>query len=196
MHLILTLLPNLHSTPRSRLVLQSSDLHRAAPSSITFTTLSEINTDIGPSYLYSRTKLAQILFIRAVKRRMDTGALGFAPHAGKENILYANATHPGAVSTDQQQQAAEAYGTLGKVAVAASRPLMADPVKQGCRSALFAATAEEVVNEGIVGEYIVPDRKVTAPSSLAQDVRLGESLWKLSVEILKEKLGELEYDAE
>ncbi|KAI9872010.1 MAG: hypothetical protein M1830_001804 [Pleopsidium flavum] len=195
MHLILTLLPNLHSTPRSRLVLQSSDLHRAAPSSIKFASLTEINTDIGPSYLYNRTKLAQVLFIRALKRRMDSGALGFTQHAGKENLLYANATHPGAVNTDQQEQAAEAYGTLGKVAVAASRTMMADPVKQGCKPALFAATAEDVVKEGIVGEYIVPDRKVTAPSSQAQDVELGESLWKLSLEVLKEKLGKLDYDA-
>ncbi|MCJ1366890.1 hypothetical protein MMC16_006021 [Acarospora aff. strigata] len=195
MHLTLILLPNLQSTPRSRLVWQSSDLHRAAPSSITFTSLSEINTDIGPSYLYNRTKLGQILFIRALKRRQDAGQLGFKQHAGKENILYANATHPGAVSTDQQKQAEDAYGTAGTVMVALTRPMMADPVKQGCRPALFAATSEDVVNEGIVGAYIVPDRKVTSVTSQAENEELGENMWKLSLDILKQKLGSLEYDA-
>lgn len=127
---------------------------------------------------------------------MDAGALGFAKKDGKENLLYVNATHPGAVSTDQQEQAVEAYGTLGKVGVMATRPFMADPVKQGCRSALFAATGDEVVQERTVGEYIVPDKKVTSPSSQAQDVELGESLWRLSVGLLKEKVGKLGYDAE
>ena len=194
-HLTMTLLPTLQSTPQSRLVWQSSDLHRACPSSITFTSLSEINTDIGPSYLYNRTKLAMILFIRALKRRQDAGQLGFVQHAGKDRLLYANATHPGAVSTDQQKQAEDAYGVVGTVLTAVSRPFMADPVEQGCRPALFAATSEEVVTEGIVGEYIVPDRKVSSVSSQAEDVQLGENLWRLSVDVLRQKLGRLDYEA-
>lgn len=192
----MTLLPNLQATPRSRLVFQSSDLHRACPSSIKFESLSEINQDIGASYLYNRTKLAQVLFVRALKRRQDEGKLGFRQYAGKENLLYVNATHPGAVSTDQQKQAEDAYGTVGTVLVAATRPFMSDPVKQGCRPALFAATSQDVVDQGIVGEYIIPDRKVSSPSSQAQDVQLGENLWKLSVQLLKEKLGHLPYDLE
>jgi hypothetical protein len=42
---------------------------------------------------------------------------------------------------------------------------------------------------------IVPDRKVTDPSSQAQNAELGEQLWKISFEILREKLGKLDYDA-
>ena len=42
---------------------------------------------------------------------------------------------------------------------------------------------------------IVPDRKVTDPSSQAQIVELGEQLWKFSFELLTEKLGKLDYDA-
>lgn len=72
---------------------------------------------------------------------------------------------------------------------------MADPVKQGCRPALFAATSEDVVNEGIVGEYIIPDRKVSSVSSQAEDEKLGENLWKLGVELLRQKLGHLDYEA-
>ncbi|KAI9821267.1 MAG: hypothetical protein M1827_004003 [Pycnora praestabilis] len=193
MHLFLTLLPNLQRTPTSRAVFMSSDLHRGFTDSATFTSVSEINTDIGPMKLYNRTKLAQVLFVRAVKRRMDDGELGFKKYDGKDNILYVNATHPGGVATDQQEQAKEAYGVMGKIGVGAVAPLLADPVDVGCRSGLFAATGENIVKEGISGQYIVPDCKVTDPSKTAQDVELGENLWKLSEQILAEKIGKQPY---
>ena len=131
---------------------------------------------------------------------MDDGKLGFKKELGDITTtttptVFVNATHPGAVNTDQPEQAVEAYGVLGKIGVKVSRPFMKDPVRQGCRSALYAATSDEIVSEDINGEYIVPDKKVTTPSSKALDVELGEKLWTLSMRILKEKLGEgLKYE--
>lgn len=93
------------------------------------------------------------------------------------------------MSTDQPKQAEDAYGLLGKVGVALIRPLMKDPVDEGCRPALFAATSEDVVKEGIQGKYIVPDRKVTDPSSQSMDVELQERLWRLSEQLLATKLN-------
>lgn len=183
--LALLLLPTLRSTPSSRLVCQSSDLHRAAQPSTTFDSVSELNTDIGPTFLYNRSKLAQILFVRALQRRLDkSSATG--------TTVYVNAVHPGAVSTDQPRQAEEAYGMLGTVGVAVARPFMVDPVERGCRPALYAATAEEVVRKGVRGEYIVPDKKVVEPSGQAMDEALGERLWGLSVRILEQKVGGLD----
>lgn len=106
--------------------------------------------------------------------------------------LWVNAVHPGGVNTDQQEQAVEAYGMKGKLGVKAVRPLLKDPVDKGCRPALFAATSGDVVRDGVQGGYVVPDRKVTDPSGQARDVELGERLWGLSGEILREKLGGLE----
>lgn len=40
---------------------------------------------------------------------------------------------------------------------------------------------------------IVPDRKVEDPSKRAKDIELGENLWRLSEQILQDKLGELPY---
>ncbi|KAG8531234.1 uncharacterized protein KY384_004592 [Bacidia gigantensis] len=174
-------------TPHSRLIHQSSDLHRAPLSSVTFTSISEINTDIGPMNLYSRTKLAQILFIRALARRITSNAPGFQASLKAEGP-WVIATHPGGVSTDQQDQAVDAYGTKGKIGVKAVRPFLKDPIDEGCRSALFAATSEDVAKERLQGVYIVPDRKVTEPSKQAQGEELGENLWKLCREILKEKV--------
>ena len=65
-----------------------------------------------------------------------------------------NATHPGAVATDQLQQAVHAYGTIAKVGIKAMKPMMKEPVDEGCRPALFAATSEDIVKEGIQGQYV------------------------------------------
>lgn len=185
-HLAMTLLPVLQKTKDSRLVMQSSDLHRAAPSSVAFTSIEEINQDIGPTLLYNRTKLAQILFVRELVKRIQAQQFG----AGE---VWINATHPGAVSTDQPKQAEEAYGTIGKIGVAVVRPFMKDPVAQGCRPALFAATSEDVVKDKIQGQYIVPDKKVTEPSNQAKDEKLAVALWNLTKTIMEEKVGSLEY---
>ncbi|OQV05940.1 hypothetical protein CLAIMM_10592 [Cladophialophora immunda] len=183
--LLLKLLPRLQNTPGSRVVFESSELHRGAEANVQFKNEAEINQDIGPTKLYNRTKLAQILTTRALQRRIDGGQLGFGPG---QNV-YVNAVHPGAVATDQPLQAEEAYGKLGVVGHKLVRPFMSDPVAQGCRSALYAATSQEIEEKGITGQYIVPDKKVTDPSGKATDEELGERLWRLSEQSLKKRLG-------
>jgi len=196
-HLSMTLLPLLQSTPHSRLVFQSSELHRpvgslGSDSKVSFSSLEELNTDIGPTNLYNRSKLAQVLFVRALRRRQEKAECGFKG-TPRQEPPWVNATHPGAVKTDQQDQAVSAYGTLGKLGVKAVRPFMKDPVDSGCRSALFAATSEDIEKEDIWGEYIVPDRKVEEPSTQAKDEGLQDRLWKLTEQILAEKLESLPY---
>ncbi|KAF2187317.1 NAD(P)-binding protein [Zopfia rhizophila CBS 207.26] len=190
-HLALTLLPLLQKTTDSRLVFQSSELHRAAPSSTAFASIDEINRDIGPTYLYNRTKLAQILFARELVRCIKAGQFG--ERTGDKGEPWINATHPGGVKTDQLDQAVEAYGTLGKVGVKVVRPFMKDPVDEGCRPALFAATSEDIPKEKIQGQYIAPDRKIQEVSKQGQDEVLAKSLWKLTKEVLEAKVGELGY---
>ncbi|UPX21346.1 uncharacterized protein EKO05_0011533 [Ascochyta rabiei] len=190
-HLMLTLLPLLQKTPDSRLVAQSSDLHRPASSAIQFASVEEMNQDIGAMQLYNRTKLAQVVFLRELLLRIKAGQFGTV--TGTTGLPWINATHPGAVVTDQQDQAIEAYGALGKIGVAAARPLMKDPVKQGCRPILFASTHPDIVKEQVQGGYIVPDRKVTEPSDQSKSPVLGLNLWKLTKQILEQKIGDLPY---
>ncbi|MCJ1355576.1 MAG: hypothetical protein MMC33_005568 [Icmadophila ericetorum] len=155
-HLLLILLPNLQATPNSRLVLMSFELHRAATPNTNFASVEEINTDVEPSFLYNQSKLAQVLIVRALKRRMDEGKLGF----GSSNKVFINATHPGAVSTDQPIQSEEAYGLKGTIGVAAIRPFMKDPVKKGCRSVLFVATVEKWSKMGLVASILCLVRRL------------------------------------
>lgn len=190
-HLTLTLLPVLQRTPDSRIVHQSSDMHKGATSSMKFESIEEMNQDIGATLLYNRTKLAQILFLRELYARIKAGQFGEV--TGSTGLPWINATHPGAVKTDQQAQAVEAYGTLGVIGVAAVRPFMKDPVAEGCRSALFAATSPDIAAEQVQNSYIVPDRKVTDASKQAQDEKLSLNLWKLTKEVLESKVGNLPY---
>jgi WW domain-containing oxidoreductase len=159
--------------------------------------------------LYNRSKLAQVLYIRALADRKEKGQLGF--DADAKTGPFMNAVHPGGVQTDQQKQAVDAYGVLGKIGVEAVKPFMKDPVAEGCRPALFAATSEDIVKETIQGQYvraslgvqihtatnemlqIVPDRKVTTPSSQACDQQLGENLWQLTEKLIVKNLGSVPY---
>jgi WW domain-containing oxidoreductase len=161
-HLAQTLLPLLQRTPNSRLVLQSSDLHRGI-SDVKFESVEELNQDIGPMMLYNRTKLAQVLYIRALAARKEKGQLGFDADMSAGPFL--NATHPGGVQTDQQKQAVDAYGTLGKIGVAAVKPFLKDPVDAGCRPALFAATSEDIVKDSVQGQYVSSGRFQTVRMS-------------------------------
>ena len=188
MYITLALLPVLKATPNARIVCQSSEFHRGAPSSTKFASKEEMNQDIGPSNLYARSKLAQVLFVRALHRReVDPSAHTETP-PNPSDTIWVNATHPGGVETPQQEQAKEAYGTLGKVGVAIVRPFLTDPVKMGCRSALFAATSPDIVSEGINGQYIVPDRELKSVSKQGQDRKLEDALWELSEKLLDELL--------
>lgn len=135
--------------------------------------------------LYNRSKLAQILLARALQRRKEAGELGFS----SDQKIFINAVHPGAVETDQPLQAEEAYGKKAVLGHNLIKPFMKDPVSKGCRPALYATTSKEIEEKGISGEYIVPDKKVTSPTSKAQDDALGEQLWRLMEQLLKERLG-------
>jgi WW domain-containing oxidoreductase len=107
-HLAMILLPILIKTPDSRLVFQSSEFHRMLTSNPSFESIAEMNRDIGASPLYARTKLAQVLLMRFMHRLKAQSGNKLGLKAGEAPWI--NATHPGAVVTDQQEQAIEAYG--------------------------------------------------------------------------------------
>lgn len=186
-HLAMTLLPILLKTEDSRLVLQSSEFHRMLTSNPKFESIDELNTDIGSSHLYARSKLAQVLLMRYMYKLKSQPENELGLKRGRPPWI--NATHPGAVQTDQQEQAIDAYGTLGKLGVSVVRPMMKEPIDEGCRSALFAATAESFGSDQVDGKYIVPDCKVTDISEEAKDEELAERLWNLVEGILSKKFG-------
>lgn len=87
----------LGDSPSPRVVFESSEMHRTAPSDVHFASLDEINNpELGPTELYGRTKLAMIMLAK----------YGLAGKVVKENNdrIYAVSVHPGAVSNHFKPQ--------------------------------------------------------------------------------------------
>ena len=121
----------------TRIVSESSELHRAAPGDAKFASLDEMSKgseDMDPTKLYGRSKLGKwvarsqhlnplqsdpdhltityradrvcsALFIRELAKH-------HLPPLTSDTPILAISVHPGAVATEQQQGATEAYGTI------------------------------------------------------------------------------------
>lgn len=171
------------NTPAPRIVWESSEQHRMAPSVVHFGSMQEINNpEIGNLEVYGRTKLAVILGVK----------YGLVDRVIKPNgdNIYALSVHPGAVNTAMQQQWKDAYpGLFGKMVTAAMLAGGRD-VEQGSYSALYAATSPEIEEKGWNGYYFADPGVPGKESNQASDPTLGAALWELTERIIKEKVGE------
>lgn len=167
--------------PAPRVIQLSSSLHQAAPSSVAFKSLEEINDEsLGPNQLYSRSKLANLLFTRYL-----------ATHVLEPNSrIYAIATHPGAVHTEQQEQFKDAYGqAFGTIMKTVTIPFMRSP-DQGSLSTLWAATSPEVEEKNLQAVYVTDPGQWGGESNQAKDEALRDNLWTLAQQLIKEKAGQ------
>ncbi|KAH9935511.1 uncharacterized protein B0H18DRAFT_1082270 [Fomitopsis serialis] len=173
----------LPGAPAPRIVVVSSELHRALATTVKFASLDEINTDLGANGLYARSKLANILFVKygLVERVLrPTGSR-----------IVAIATHPGAVHTTQQDQFKDTFGTVvGTMMKHLTIPFMRNP-EQGSLSTLWAATSEEVDEDPAKwnGHYITDPGQLSEESRAAQSSELGKNLWGISELLVRKKLG-------
>ena len=173
------LLPLLKSTAskggKVRVTAQGSNAHKMAPKDTKFADLNELNQDLGPNPQYGRSKLASILYMRYLSRRLTSS---------HSNIL-CNATHPGIVETKMSSEDIhEPYPIAGYGTSVVMKPLKKDQW-EGAASTLFAATVTEKS-----GEYICPPATVEPGSELARNDQLGEQLMKLTRELVKEKFAD------
>jgi len=168
--------------PAPRVVFESSEMHRTAPSDVHFGSLEEINdSSMDPTRLYGRTKLAMILFSK----------FGLRDRVIKPNgdNVYALAVHPGAVNTAMQQQWKDAYpGITGKL-LSNAMLFAGRDVEQGSYSALWALTSQEIEDKNMNGFYFNDPGQPGKETSQASDEKLGAALWDLSERIVKDKLG-------
>ena len=101
------------------------------------------------------------------------------------------AVHPGAVQTEQQKGATEAYPIAGKILEKASQVLFMTP-EQGSESAVWAGVSEDVAKraeEVQAGYFSEAFGKVGTESDQAKDEALAERFWNLEVQTLKDKVG-------
>jgi NAD(P)-dependent dehydrogenase (short-subunit alcohol dehydrogenase family) len=134
----------------SRIVVVSSNLHSRAK--LDFDDL-QCEKSWG-SAAYPRSKLANVLFVRALAKRLE----------GTQVVV--NALHPGVIATDLARDYPAPIRLLAKW-------FFKSPEK-GARTSLYLATSPEAGQ--VSGQYFV-DAKPVMPSTVALDDALAERLW-------------------
>lgn len=150
-----------HSAP-ARIVVVASEAHRR--SHLDF---DDLMTTAGYSLFraYGRSKLANILFARALARRLAGTA------------VTVNALHPGVVRTNLFNSGSP----LARVGVATIGRLFMISPEEGAKTSLYLASSPEV--EGCSGGYYSNCRLIE-PSAAALKDEDGERLWEISTKLV------------
>ena len=165
-HLAPFLLTNLlldrlrHSAP-ARIVTVASQAHRG--NRIDPADLARPH-DWGRMTSYGRSKLCNILFTRALARRLA------------ESGVVAACLHPGVIATKIGDRA----GTLAGLGWRVVKPFLATP-ENGAATTLFLATTPDPAP--FHGAYVV-DKRVARPDAAALDDALAERLWVASARLV------------
>jgi NAD(P)-dependent dehydrogenase (short-subunit alcohol dehydrogenase family) len=170
-HFLLTqqLLPRLQLARRARVVNVSSELHRRGRGSSVVASLDtdrkfEVRT-YDPQGQYGDSKLANILFTRALAKRLPANVSVYALHPG---VIATNLTRsmPGAAQA--------VWKFLG--------PVFGKSVPQGAATSVWAAVSPTL--DGKSGEYLV-DCAVAQSTAESRDDGLAEKVFDLSVKAVQ-----------
>ncbi|MGH6977151.1 MAG: SDR family NAD(P)-dependent oxidoreductase, partial [Stellaceae bacterium] len=153
----------LKSMAPARVVNVASEAHRGA--ALAF---DDLQTKRGYSgwLAYKRSKLCNILFTRALARRLASSG------------VTANALHPGFVATNFGNN----NGGVFRVGLGIAKQFMAIPPADGAKTSVYLASAPEVAS--LSGLYF--DKcAAREPSAEAQDDEAAERLWHESVRMVE-----------
>ena len=155
------LLDRLKASAPSRIVNVASTAHRG--SWLDPSTMAD-PPEWTPLSAYGRSKLCNILFTRALARRLaGTGVV-------------AACLHPGVIATDIGNRA----GGLASLGWRIAKPFLKS-ARQGAATSLFLAAVPDPTP--FAGTYVV-GRKIAEPDRAARDDRLGEQLWTESARLV------------
>lgn len=149
-----------------RVVMLSSAAHAWAPKGgIQFDDLSFERGGYTPNRAYGQSKLANLLFARALARRFE----------GTNKT--ANAVHPGVIATNLGRHLSAPVRMLFPVVAA----IAMKSVHQGAATQCYVAVHPSL--EGVSGEYFA-DCNLAKSSRYSRDAALGERLWTVTEEIV------------
>jgi len=157
--LTLELLDLLKKGDHARVVVLSSGLHYRGK--MIWDDLQFTRRKYDGITAYNQSKLANVLFTKALARRLDGAG------------VTVNAVHPGVVATDLTRD-------YPKALIAVFQLFLLTP-ERGADCSLFVATAPELA--GVTGQYFEKSRAKPA-SREGQDVEAQERLWRLTDELL------------
>lgn len=185
-------------TGDARIVVMASNLHFSADSSVKWESIEELNTDLGPTLQYNRSKMGNVLYAKNLARIFKKEDLA--------DEVFINCVHPGVVKTAQQDDALETYtertqetlgdGVVGTAAASAlkganyaARSVLMKDSPEGALSALYVGTSPEVKQKGLQGEYIVPNGHAQTADKRALDEEYQDKFWKLLQECISKDYG-------
>ncbi|KAF9349197.1 hypothetical protein BGX26_012453 [Mortierella sp. AD094] len=180
-HFVFTmaLLDRIKESQPSRIVILSSSGHElVAPGGIDFDTLND-ETKTNSIQRYARSKLANILFAKALARRLEN------------ERVYVNAVHPGFVRTELARHSGATFGAVVEQVTGILSSIAAMKPEVGCLTQLYAATSTEIEESDVRGRYFIPIANEILPSGYARDEELQEKLWTFSEKLVNEKIGGL-----
>lgn len=149
-----------HLKPGARIVTVASNAHRGAK--LDFDDLQSRRGYAGFG-VYSKSKLANILFNRELARRAPPG-------------VTANALHPGFVATRFGDQS----GGLMRAVFRIAKPIGAISPEEGARTIIHLASSPAM--DGVTGEYFY-ECAITAPTREARNDADAKRLWEMSANI-------------
>ncbi|OAQ32837.1 NAD(P)-binding protein [Linnemannia elongata AG-77] len=179
-HFVFTmgLLDKIKESQPSRIVILSAIAHEMTPPSmggIDFNTLND-PTKADNWDRYARSKLANVLFGKALARRLAN------------EKVWVNIAHPGIVKTNLSKSTKDSMGeSLGKLIDVVSSVTAMTPEK-GALTQLYLATSPEVENKDIRGRYFIPTANEIQPTAESRDEELQERLWTFSENLAREKV--------
>jgi len=160
------LLDALKAGGQSRVVTTASNAHRRAK--IPFDDL-QLTRQYSPMGAYAISKLANILFTRALAKRLQD-----------DTHVTATCLHPGFVRTNfGGNNAADMSPWMGRIFSFISR--FARTPEKGAETVIYLASSPEV--EGASGGYF-HDCKPMAPTAAGQDDDVAERLWQVSEQLV------------
>ncbi len=149
----------------ARVVMLSSSAHKMAPrTGINFDDLS-FATKYAPWTAYGQSKLANLLFARALARRF----------AGTKRT--ANAVHPGVIATNLGRH----MGLVAKLGYPVMSVLALKNVGEGAATQVYVASHPSLAT--VSGEYFA-DCNLAPSSKHGHDDKMAERLWTVTEEIV------------
>lgn len=146
------LLDRIKESQPSRIVLLASIGHEmTVRGGVDFKTLND-ESKSNPTSRYGRSKLSNILFGKALARRLQ----------GEK--VYVNMPHPGFVQTDLARNNKDSLGAVAAGLYDAAGALCAATPKVGCLNQLYCATSPEIEEKDLRGNYLVPVGNLCRPS--------------------------------
>jgi retinol dehydrogenase 12 len=155
------LLDRLKASAPARIVTVASMAHRGArldPATMTQP------ADWTPLSAYGRSKLANILFTRALARQLDPA------------VVTACCLHPGVIATDIGDRAGSLAGLAWRLA-----KMFMPGADKGARTSVFLAAIADPTP--FHGAYVI-GKRIAEPDRAARDDRLADALWNESARLV------------